>query len=296
MAHTKTSWQTEGLPLAKRVRLIVCDVDGTLVNSDKQITEATVKAVHQALAAGVTVAVASGRAWGEMAQVRERLPEIHTFICSNGAIVMKQDGEGFETVFHQSFSAEHGVALLRRLLTWDVYGEAYAGDVVYGDKKCLPRITDYVHPRILPLMAPSRKMVADLPSFLEANRLDLEKIQVFYGTQANKEAIVAELGHSEAFTLIESSEGNLEFVQPGVNKGKAVAALADSMGLGADEVMTIGDSNNDLTMLTYADVSFAMGNGEDTAKAAAAYETLTNDEDGVAVAILAVLRANERLS
>lgn len=296
MANTKTSWQTAGLSLVKPVRLIVCDVDGTLVNSDKQITKDTILAVNQALAAGITVAVASGRAWGEMTQVLTALPAIHTFICSNGAIVMKQAGDSFETVFHQSFSTKRGVALLRKLLTWDVYGEVYAGDVVYGDKTCLPHITDYVHPQILPLMAPSRKMVADLPTYLEEHQIEMEKVQVFYGTEANKAAIVAELGHSHEFTLIESSEGNLEFVQPGISKGKAVAALAESMGLSADEVMTIGDSNNDLTMLTYGGVSFAMGNGEDTAKAAAAYETLTNDEDGVAAAILAVLRANERLS
>ena len=295
MATTKTTWQTEGLQLTKPVRLIICDVDGTLVNSDKHITDGTVKAVNAALASGVTVAVAIGRAWGEMAQVLEKIPDIHTFICSNGAIVMKKDGASFETVFHQSFSTERGVALLRRLLKWDVYGEAYAGDVVYGDKSCLSHITDYVHPQILPLMAPSRKMVDNLPEFLEEHQLEMEKIQVFYGTQANKDAIVAELGHSDEFTLIESSEGNLEFVQPGISKGRAVAALAESMGLGADEVMTIGDSNNDLTMLAYAGVSFAMGNGEDTAKATAKYETLTNNEDGVATAVMAVLAANEKL-
>lgn len=293
MANNKTTWQTDGLQLVKPVRLIVCDVDGTLVNSNKQITQETAMAVNQALATGVTVAVASGRAWGEMTQVLDTLPNIHTFICSNGAIVMKKAGAGFETVFHQSFSTERGVALLRKLQQWDVYGEAYAGDVVYGDKKCLSHITDYVHPQILPLMAPSRQMVDRLPDYLEDHQLEMEKIQVFYGTEANKAAIVAALGHSDAFTLIESSEGNLEFVQPGISKGKAVAALAASMGLGADEVMTIGDSNNDLTMLSYGGVSFAMGNGEETAKAAAHYETLTNDEDGVAAAILAVLQANE---
>ena len=63
----------------------------------------------------------------------------------------------------------------------------------------------------------------------------------------------------------------------------------------ADEVMTIGDSNNDLTMLAYAGVSFAMANGEDTTKATAKYLAPTNDEDGVAQVVREVVAASKEL-
>ena len=75
---------------------------------------------------------------------------------------------------------------------------------------------------------------------------------MFYGTEEKKQAILKHFEGDDRFTIIQSSEGNLEFVQPGISKGRAVAALANELGITADEVMTIGDSNNDLTMLAYA--------------------------------------------
>ena len=71
----------------------------------------------------------------------------------------------------------------------------------------------------------------------------------------------------------------------GVSKGRAVKELAEKMGIGPDQVMTVGDFDNDLSMIEYAGYGTAMGNATPKVKAAAKYETLTNDEDGVAAAI-----------
>ena len=71
----------------------------------------------------------------------------------------------------------------------------------------------------------------------------------------------------------------------GVSKGRAVKELAEKMGIGPDQVMTVGDFDNDLSMIEYAGYGIAMGNATPKVKAAAKYVTLTNDEDGVAAAI-----------
>ena len=78
---------------------------------------------------------------------------------------------------------------------------------------------------------------------------------------------------------------NYELMPQGVSKGRAVKELAEKMGIGPDQVMTVGDFDNDLSMIEYAGYGTAMGNATPKVKAAAKYVTLTNDEDGVAAAI-----------
>lgn len=282
------------LQLKKPIKLIVSDVDGTLVDTHKHVSDETVAAVKAAIEAGVTVAVASGRAWGEMGEVIHRIPEIQHYICSNGAVVFEQQGGDTTTVFHQSFSNAEGLRLLDELRPFDVYIEAYGGKDIYGETEGMLEFASNLPPHLVPLMKASRTMVPNLREHIVKTGMDLEKIQLFYGTEAKKEAILDHFKGDHRFVIIQSSEGNLEFVQPGISKGRAVAALADSLGLTADEVMTIGDSNNDLTMLAYGGISFAMMNGETTAKATAKFLAPTNDEQGVAQMIRLVLAAEEQ--
>lgn len=273
----------------KEIRLIVSDVDGTLVNNKKKITPGTMAAVTKAQAAGIRFAIASGRAWGEMDEILTTLPMVEDFICSNGALVVHYHEGKEATLFRESFSREQTRAILMALKDVDVYIEAYSGSHIYGEEACVSHFSDYVSDTIAPLIMATRQMVPHMVDYVLEKQLPIEKVQIFYGTEGKKQQakrLVEELG---MFTVIESSEGNLEFVLPQISKGRAVKALADSMGITAAQVMTIGDSNNDLSMLTYAGTSFAMASGEDTAKQAAKYITASNEEDGVAQAIYTVL-------
>lgn len=281
--------------LKKPIKLIVSDVDGTLVDTDKHVSDVTVQAMKEAMAEGITVAVASGRAFGEMGEVLHRLPEIEEYICSNGAVVVEQKNGESKVIFHQSFSNEEGLRLLDELLPFDVYIEAYGGKNIFGTANEMEEFAANLSPHLVPLMKASRTMVPNLRDYIVETGMDLEKIQLFYGTEEKKQAILKHFEGDDHFTIIQSSEGNLEFVQPGISKGRAVEALANKLGITADEVMTIGDSNNDLTMLVYAGVSFAMANGEATTKATAKYLAPTNDEDGVAQVVRAVVAASKEL-
>ena len=281
--------------LKKPIKLIVSDVDGTLVDTDKHISDVTVQAMKEAMAEGIAVAVASGRAFGEMGEVLQRLPEIEEYICSNGAVVVEQKHGQSKVIFRQSFSNEEGLWLMDQLLPFDVYIEAYGGKDILVTADEMEEFAANLSPHLIPLMKASRTMVPNLRDYIVETGMDLEKIQLFYGTEEKKQAILKHFEGDDRFTIIQSSEGNLEFVQPGISKGRAVAALANELGITADEVMTIGDSNNDLTMLAYAGVSFAMANGEATTKATAKYLAPTNDEDGVAQVVRAVVTASKEL-
>ena len=102
-------------------------------------------------------------------------------------------------------------------------------------------------------------------------------------------------GRERFYDVLESSEGNLEFVLPHTTKGTAVEALANHWGYTPDEVMTIGDSENDLSMIRFAGASVAMGNARDNVKATARYETTDNNHYGVARALYSAIAYNREL-
>ena len=85
--------------------------------------------------------------------------------------------------------------------------------------------------------------------------------------------------------MVTSFAENLEFTAAGVNKGTAVQALSARLGLGPEQVMAFGDAGNDLEMLAWAGWSFAMANASAEAKKAARYETGSNAEGGVGMAV-----------
>ena len=344
-----------GLTGDKPIRFIASDVDGTLVNDAKSIPDDAIEAIRAARESGIRVAIASGRAWNEMNDVIEKLPCLRYFMCTNGAYVMDKDEN--RTLFHVTFDKEQALYLLRKLLTYGVYVEAYVKDKIYGmyppsrcitpERLCacaderndgdtethLPGETHdhyalaegdeaatinmseceveqsnfFFRPNIRPFILATRTMVPDLLAHMESLDEGPEKMQIFYGDEPMRQRILQDLrdeyqgmshdgtGRERFYDVLLSSEGNLEFVLPHTTKGTAVEALANHWGFSPDEVMTLGDSENDLSMLRFAGAGVAMGNGKPNIKAAARYVTTDNNHQGVAKAIYSAIAYNNQL-
>ena len=376
-----------GLTGDKPIKFIASDVDGTLVNDAKAIPEDAIEAIRAARESGIRVAIASGRAWNEMNDVIEKLPCLRYFMCTNGAFVMDKDEN--RSLFHVNFDQEQALYLLRKLLTYGVYVEAYVKDQIFGmyppsrcitperlsacaseckapnkkgsvglmdnhlpsstnhaqlgvtgedlpsvNKEHLPGETHdcyalaesdeavkatmseceveqsnfFFRPNIRPFILATRTMVCDLLAYMESLDEGPEKIQIFYGDEPMRQRILQDLrdeyqglshdgtGRERFYDVLLSSEGNLEFVLPHTTKGTAVEALAKHWGFSPDEVMTLGDSENDLSMLRFAGASVAMGNAKPNIKEAARYETTDNNHHGVAKAIYSAIAHNNELN
>ena len=368
-----------GLTGDKPIRFIASDVDGTLVNDEKAIPEDAIEAIRAARESGIRVAIASGRAWNEMNDVIEKLPCLRYFMCTNGAYVMDKDEN--RSLFHVNFDKEQALHLLRKLLTYGVYVEAYVKDQIFGmypPSRCItperlnacasvrkapnkkgsvglmdnhlpssmnhPQfgVTDehlpgethdryalaesdeaakatmseceveqsnfFFRPNIRPFILATRTMVCDLLAHMESLDEGPEKIQIFYGDEPMRQRILQDLrdeyqglshdgtGRERFYDVLLSSEGNLEFVLPHTTKGTAVEALAKHWGFSPDEVMTLGDSENDLSMLRFAGAGVAMGNAKPNIKEAARYETTDNNHHGVAKAIYSAIAHNDELN
>ena len=368
-----------GLKGDQPIKFIASDVDGTLVNNAKAIPDEAIEAIRAARESGISVAIASGRTWNEMNDVIEKLPCLRYFMCTNGAYVM--DKEENRSLFHVTFDKEQSLYLLRKLLTYGVYVEAYVKDKIFGmypPSRCitperlsacaserkapnrqgsdslmdnhlpssmnhpqfgvneahLPGETHdhyalaesdeaakttmseceveqsnfFFRPNIRPFLLATRTMVCDLLAHMESLDEGPEKIQIFYGDEPMRQRILQDLrdeyqglshdgtGRERFYDVLLSSEGNLEFVLPHTTKGTAVEALAKHWGFSADEVMTLGDSENDLSMLRFAGVGVAMGNAKPNIKEAARYETTDNNHQGVAKAIYSAIAHNAELN
>ena len=368
-----------GLTGDKPIRFIASDVDGTLVNDEKAIPEDAIEAIRAARESGIRVAIASGRAWNEMNDVIEKLPCLRYFMCTNGAYMMDKDEN--RSLFHVNFDKEQALYLLRKLLTYDVYVEAYVKDQIFGmyplsrcitperlsacaseckapNKKGSNSLMDnhlpssmnhpqlgvpdehlpgethdryalaesdeaakatmseceveqsnfFFRPNIRPFILATRTMVCDLLAYMESLDEGPEKIQIFYGDEPMRQRILQDLrdeyqglshdgtGRERFYDVLLSSEGNLEFVLPHTTKGTAVEALAKHWGFSTDEVMTLGDSENDLSMLRFAGAGVAMGNAKPNIKEAARYETTDNNHHGVAKAIYSAIAHNNELN
>lgn len=368
-----------GLTGDKPIKFIASDVDGTLVNDAKAIPEDAIEAIRAARESGIRVAIASGRAWNEMNDVIEKLPCLRYFMCTNGAYVMDKDEN--RSLFHVNFDKEQALYLLRKLLTYGVYVEAYVKDQIFGmypPSRCItperlsacaseckapnkkgsnslmdnhlpssmnhPQfgVTDehlpgethdryalaesdeaakatmseceveqsnfFFRPNIRPFILATRTMVCDLLAHMESLDEGPEKIQIFYGDEPMRQRILQDLrdeyqglshdgtGRERFYDVLLSSEGNLEFVLPHTTKGTAVEALAKHWGFSTDEVMTLGDSENDLSMLRFAGAGVAMGNAKPNIKEAARYETTDNNHHGVAKAIYSAIAHNDELN
>ena len=165
----------------------------------------------------------------------------------------------------------------------------------------------FFRPNIRPFILATRTMVCDLLAHMESLDEGPEKMQIFYGDEPMRQRILQDLrdeyqgmshdgtGRERFYDVLLSSEGNLEFVLPHTTKGTAVEALANHWGFSPDEVMTLGDSENDLSMLRFAGASVAMGNGKPNIKEAARYVTTDNNHQGAAKAIYSAIAYNNEL-
>lgn len=298
-----------GLKGEKPIRFIASDVDGTLVNDAKSVDPEVVNAVRAARESGIRVAIASGRAWHEMDDIIEAMPCLRYFVCTNGAYVMDKEEE--KELLHITIDKARALGLVRKLMDYDVFVEAYVKAEIFGQYPTVGNETEqaehFFRPNIRPFILKTRTMVPNLIAHLESLPEGPEKIQIFYGDEALSERILTDLrdafqgaamdgkGRERFYDVLESSEGNLEFVLPHTTKGTAVEALAHHWGYTADEVMTIGDSENDLSMIRFAGAGVAMGNARDNVKAAARYETMDNNHYGVARALYSAIAYNREL-
>ena len=270
---------------SRMIRLIGIDVDGTLLDSLGRMPDENGRAIEAAVAAGVHVALVTGRSYPFARPVANGLPGTVTLIVSNGAVERAMDGttlarrlldrEVARSVLEATRPYRHNAAL--------IFDRNTAGQIMF-------ETMDWEHPGRKSYWARNRGLIARAIPLEDA--LVEDPIQVMfngYVEEIRELASVLRRGGGEfSVSLTEYVHRDFSLVDitsPAATKGRALAWRAAQLGLTRDEVMAIGDNYNDLEMLEFAGMPIVMGNAVDGLKQRGWVMTDHQDEAGVARAI-----------
>lgn len=274
----------------RKVRgIIALDLDGTLLNSDKQLSEGNRRALERAFEAGYAIVPTTGRFYGGMPACIRELPFIRYIITINGAEVA--DLATGEVIYSAEIPNERALAVYEAMDSENVLYDCYQHNAAFMSAAHKERIDDMVssdHYR--EMLHRLRRSVPDLKVFLRENGDDVQKIQLFTVDRPLRLRLMEQLPTMfEGLAVSSSVIDNIEINDCRAHKGAALLALADHLGLSREDTFAFGDGLNDLTMLREAGIGFAMENGEAEVKAVADRVTAGCDEDGVARGIEAIL-------
>ncbi|AQR94818.1 Cof-type HAD-IIB family hydrolase [Clostridium saccharoperbutylacetonicum] len=268
------------------IKVIIMDVDSTLTNSKKLITEKTKEILIKAQENGVKLILASGRPTSGLMDFAKELKmnENHGLLVSfNGAKVV--DCETNEVLFNETMSIEEGQAVLEHMKKFDVKPMIDKGDYMYVNDVFNNEI-HYKDTIINIIKYESRggkfKLCEkeDLAAF--AN-YPLNKIltagEPDYLTAHHKEMMEP---FKDTLSCMFTAAFYFEFTASGIDKAKALDTVLIPMGYKKEEMIAFGDGHNDASMVKYAGVGVAMANAVDDLKAIADEVTLSNEEDGIA--------------
>lgn len=257
------------------IRLVVSDVDGTLVRSDKSLSEAVVGATARLRAAGVHFSLISARPPSGIGWIAERLDLQGQIGAFNGGTILDRDGRILTAA---RLTRSDALRTLDALAAADVDAWLFADGDWHATAAANPHV-----PSEIRSAAADPVIVPDLRDL--AGRVDkIVGVSDDHPLLADLEQrLAADL--AGCATVARSQPYYLDVTAPAANKGDGVAALAAAAGIPLDQVAVIGDQRNDLPMFVRAGLSIAMAQAPEEVRAAADRVTRSNDEDGVAHAI-----------
>ncbi|WP_226659927.1 Cof-type HAD-IIB family hydrolase [Pseudalkalibacillus hwajinpoensis] len=256
-------------------KMIVLDLDDTLLNAEQMISTRNKEALMQAQQEGKKVVLASGRpTFGMVSYAEElRLADYESYILSfnGGKIINCQSEKDF---FSQTLSVEAVQRLHEISLRENVYIHTYIGDEIITTEEN-PYTTIESDLTGLPITV--------VDSFIDRVKEPVVKVLMVGEPEHLKKVetkLQEELG--EEFSVMRSKPYFLEFTHKGITKGTSIEKLIHELGIKREEVIAVGDSYNDQEMIEYAGLGVAMGNAPDDIKKISDYIADTNENDGVA--------------
>lgn len=260
-------------------KVIVMDVDGTLTNKEKKMTQKTKEALMKAQKQGMTLVLASGRPTnGLQCLVKElEMDQYQGLLVSyNGSQVI--DLTTNDVLFNQPLSVAEIKSILKHLKQFNITPMIDDGTHLYVEN-VEGYLVDYETKGNQFVL----KQVDDLESFVN---FECSKI-LTSGMPEYMEEIFEEMKapFNEELSCMFTAPFYVEYTAQGIDKAKALESVLSHLGYHKDEMIAFGDGHNDTSMIEFAGLGIAMGNAVDALKERSNFVTLSNDEDGIAYAL-----------
>ncbi|NPV53484.1 MAG: HAD family phosphatase [Firmicutes bacterium] len=256
------------------IRLVAIDLDYTLLNEKLEIPDVARDAIQAAVKRGTTITLASGRMYRSTVRFAEELGLDAPLITYNGA--MTKSSRSRQLYHHLPVPIDLALGVVEYAQQEDIHINVYLDDNLYV-KELSPEATGYATRSGVEAIP-----VGDLTRFLQADPTKL--LFVADEKVINKHIPIVKERFGEQLNVVRSMPIYIEVTNKGVSKGTALKALAAQLGISREEVLAIGDSENDLDMIKYAGTGVAVANALDIVKDEANYVTSHPNGRGVAEA------------
>lgn len=256
------------------IKMVVTDIDGTIYSPERGISEGVRACVKNLTDNGIHVAIATGRSFSSTKSIADELGIKCPLICYQGGLINSYEGETLHVKYLNEDIAREIVKTLRAR---SIHMNVYIEDVLFVEND-----NDYI-----------KAYVGDkgidyfkVDSFDELDFSKLNKILAIDHDTQLIENLIKELQEKyPQIYVVKSTNIFCEIANKEATKGNAIKFLAEKYGITTEEVMAIGDQNNDIEMVVTAGYGVAMGNGTKEIKAAAKYITDSVENDGFVKAV-----------
>lgn len=266
-------------------KLIVLDMDGTLLNSEKKISEGNKAAIKEAAEAGRLIALNTGRAIAELMPYADEFRYIRYAVSASGAVVY--DFYDDKILYKKSIDLSLMQKIMEVSKLEKIMPEVVTDRRVLFNKSDIPHTAEYQMGVYRPLYEEVGTMVPSV--YDEIRRVyaygsGVQKINLYH---VDREASVRTRDRLKGLPLerIFAETSSLELSAAGVDKGAGLKMLAKSLNIPISQTIAVGDADNDVPMLQTAGLSVAMGNAFENALNASDVQVADCDHDGVAEAI-----------
>lgn len=290
------------------IKVIACDLDGTLLNGEHVLSERSIRAIKDAQSVGIRFMVSTGRKFEQVIHVFENTDIECDYIVNSGAEIRNPKKE----ILHQSYMSMDDCRTVNEVL------QQYPVTYLFGAEDadyCIGTTEDRERELIahIQIFQPNlsekevretalfqfmMKKTKTVSSFEELIKINAKIIKIFVisGDYKMLNQIELQLQENQNLAVASSFKNNIEITDAKAQKGFALKAYIESLGYAMDEVMVFGDSMNDYSMLVMDfGATIAMENAMEKVKEVAKYVTKSNTEDGVAYAIEMLLSKKDNV-
>lgn len=265
----------------EKYKMIALDMDGTLLNSSKVITPKTLSAIEKAFNAGKEVVLSTGRCIAELKQYINQMPRLRYIVGVSGALVydLKED----RIIYDNPISDDIVLKVLEIADKTDVMVHLLTKDSIV-QKSHVMNMEHFNMGVYIPLFESVATPVENISDYYKENLMPVEKLNLYHANPELREETRSKL-QGMLLELANAEETSLELSAIGTTKGTGLMKLCQHLKLDMSEVISVGDADNDLDVLSKAGLAVAMKNANDNVKKIADVIVADCDNDGVAEAI-----------
>lgn len=260
-------------------KMIYSDLDGTLLNSKKEISKVNRDVISKLDEKGIIFGIATGRIYPAAKMYSKELNLNSPIICCNGALVV--DPRNGHAVISNTIENSKVKEIISIIKKYDVYFHFYTIDTIYAEEE--KYIVKYFK-ELSKDKEEDEKVKTVVKSSIEdliTDEMEIFKVGVFVDDSLESNNMIKELLLIEGVSGYKSLGYMFDIVLNGVDKGRALEQLGELLNVKREEIMVFGDNENDINMIKYAGMGIAMENAGEDVKSVSDYIAKSNNEDGI---------------